>query len=324
MSTHLEVAGRTEGSVLARANGGRRVVTRMAAGLAAAVLGILMVAGCTGGSRRDTEEQDPAVSHDGEWIAFTQNGIHVVRLGSASRRLTDSGKNVDTHPSWSPDGSRIVFARREGDGDASQVGLYVVFRDGSGLRRLTRHDDDSPSWSPGGNTIAYTRWRGYGGLERDVRRMDPDGTHSRLLARNAANPSWSPDGSRIAVVQELRFRLAVVDVRTRRARGVTASPLFPEFPAWSPDGRRIAFEDYSDVHSDNAWVGIPEIYVVGADGSGLRRLTRNEAADWSPAWLRGGRIVFASDRAGPVRLYVMNDDGIGVHRLATGPDDDGG
>ena len=287
---------------------------------------VLIAAGCMGGGEwsRETGDRNPAVSHDGKWIAFTRNGVHVGRLGSASRRLTDSGRNVDVHPSWSPDGSRIVFARREGAGDASQVGLYVVNRDGAGLRRLTRDDDDSPSWSPGGTTIAYTRWGGFGGLTRDIRLMDADGSNSRVLVENAANPAWSPDGSKIAVVRETDFRLAVVDARSTRIRAVTASRQCPDFPTWSADGKRIAFADYSDVHSDRAYVpGIPEIYVVGADGSGLRRLTRNDATDWSPSWLGDGRIVFASDRDGPVRLYVMDDDGTDVRRVATGSDHDG-
>jgi len=295
---------------------------RMVGCLAGIVLVVLTAAGCaggSGGSSRETGDRDPAVSRDGKWIAFTRNGIHVARLGSASRRLTDSGKNVDTHPSWSPDGSRIVFSRREGDGDVSQVGLYVVNRDGSGLTRLTRRDDDSPSWSPGGNTIAYTRWGGLLGLERHVRVMHADGSHSRVLVREASNPAWSPDGSKLVVVQDFEQRLAIVDVGTKGMRELTPSGRFSDLPAWSPDGRRIVFEDYSDVHSGKAYVpGIPEIYVVNADGTGLRRLTRNEETDETPTWTPGGRIVFASEGVGPLRLYVMNVDGTGLRRFATG------
>jgi Tol biopolymer transport system component len=99
-----------------------------------------------------------------------------------------------------------------------------------------------------------------------------------------------------------------------------------EEPAWSPDGRKIAFV------SDRA--GNAEIYVMNADGSEQRRLTRNAAPDFGPAWSPDGRkIAFQSLRnAGPRacsqahvsagcnwELYVMNADGSGQRRLTRDP-----
>ena len=70
--------------------------------------------------------------------------------------------------------------------------------------------------------------------------------------------------------------------------------------AWSPDGRRIAF-DYHDV-----------IYVVNADGSGLRRLAQNATFDsWSPD---GRKLII--DRLNGLGLWVMNADGSGERNLA--------
>ncbi len=67
--------------------------------------------------------------------------------------------------------------------------------------------------------------------------------------------------------------------------------------AWSPDGRRIAF-DAHDV-----------IYVVNADGSGLRRLAQNATFDsWSP----DGRKLIIGRLNG---LWVMNADGSGQRNL---------
>ena len=54
-------------------------------------------------------------------------------------------------------------------------------------------------------------------------------------------------------------------------------------PAWSPDGRKIAFVSDRDGNS--------EIYVMNADGSGQRRLTRNPAYDADPAWSPDGRTI---------------------------------
>jgi Tol biopolymer transport system component len=55
---------------------------------------------------------------------------------------------------------------------------------------------------------------------------------------------------------------------------------------------------------------------MNADGSGLRRLTRNPAVDADPTWSPDGRrIAFESKRGGNFDIYVMNADGSGQRRL---------
>ena len=62
-------------------------------------------------------------------------------------------------------------------------------------------------------------------------------------------------------------------------------------PAWSPDGRRIAFLSRRD--------GNKAVYLVNADGSGQRRLTRDASNTATPAWSPDGRkIAFESVRDG--------------------------
>jgi Tol biopolymer transport system component len=52
-----------------------------------------------------------------------------------------------------------------------------------------------------------------------------------------------------------------------------------------------------------------EVYVVNADGSGQRNLTRNPATDFTPIWSPDGRtIAFESDRDSDAEIYVMNAD----------------
>ena len=73
-------------------------------------------------------------------------------------------------------------------------------------------------------------------------------------------------------------------------------------PIYSPDGLKIAFISTHD--------GDPEIFVMNADGSGIRKLTDNNAVDAAPSWSPDGRkIVFTSDRSGAFELYRMNSDG---------------
>ena len=88
-----------------------------------------------------------------------------------------------------------------------------------------------------------------------------------------------------------------------------------EDPAQSPDGMWIAFTSGRD--------GNGEIYVMAADGSAPRNLTRHEARDTKPAWSPDGRrIAFVSDRQGESEqglltndIFVMNADGSGVEQL---------
>jgi Tol biopolymer transport system component len=73
-------------------------------------------------------------------------------------------------------------------------------------------------------------------------------------------------------------------------------------PIYSPSGLKIAFISTHD--------GDPEIFVMNADGTGLKKLTDNTAVDAAPSWSPdGGKIVFTSDRGGSFELYRMNADG---------------
>jgi len=100
---------------------------------------------------------------------------------------------------------------------------------------------------------------------------------------------------------------------TPRERRDGSSPqrlFFQVEPAWSPDGRLIAFSSMR--------YGSFDIFVMRADGSGTRRLTRTQEHDSRPSWSPdGSRIVF--DRGQWGDLYVMNADGSGAHRITHDP-----
>ena len=68
--------------------------------------------------------------------------------------------------------------------------------------------------------------------------------------------------------------------------------------------------------------GNAEVYVVDADGSGLRRLTDNPASDFFFAWSPdSSHIAFLSNRDGNQDIYVMNADGTGQTNLTKNPAD---
>jgi hypothetical protein len=93
---------------------------------------------------------DPAVSPDGQWIAYVSNvtgNDEIFKIqsdGTANTRLTENLWEWDKHPSWSPDGGRIVFwSNREG-----RAQLYVMNADGSGVTNLSAgsNSDSDPIW----------------------------------------------------------------------------------------------------------------------------------------------------------------------------------
>lgn len=96
------------------------------------------------------------------------------------------------------------------------------------------------------------------------------------------------------------------------ARVDNRGPRLADF-AWSPDSRQIAFTQCCREY---------EIFVVKADGSGLRQLTDNDARvfDVGPVWSPDGRtIAFTSARDGNAEIYVMNADGSDQRNVSNSP-----
>jgi TolB protein len=181
--------------------------------------------------------------------------------GGATRQLTAGP--FDAMPSFSPDGRRIAFTRVVQSVVAPTASLFTMDGGGRHLRPLLADGIDlSAAWSPDGKTIAFSR------LE----------STSRPLA-------------------EATLYLADADGSHMRSLG--AAPVHGLSPAWSPDGTRLAFVSFDDANEPTCpAASCPpsgELYVVGADGSGLRRLTRSKADDEHPSWSPdGSRIAFAS------------------------------
>lgn len=109
-------------------------------------------------------------------------------------------------------------------------------------------------------------------------------------------------------------RIFVIDVVTRAVRRVGhAGEWQDEDPQWSPDGTRIVFA--STRGGGNNF----DIYVMQADGSGVTRLTEDQAPDQDPAWAHDGRSVFfTSERDGRGEIYRVWVDGRKVERVTRG------
>ena len=208
-------------------------------------------------------------------------------LGDRLLSLIQSGRApLDVQaPAWSRDGRTIVFVSwRDGNGE-----VYAMDADGSGPRNLTQHPakDVRPAWSPDGRRIAFVSRRD-GNSEVYV--MNADGSQKRNLTRDRASdddyPTWSPDGRKIAFLRG-RPQSQTVDVSTWHPRPANCSG--------SP--RRCVFRFV-----------LYDLYVMNADGSGLRRLTRNQTGTYQVVWSPDGRTIYFG-------RYLVSTDGSGARRL---------
>jgi Tol biopolymer transport system component len=220
--------------------------------------------------------------------------------GTRQRRLTNlfSAKRGD----FSSNGKKLVL-----DGRARETlydfDIFVMNADGTGLRKLTRgpERDTQASWSPDGRLVSFVRVKDESSAP-SIWIVAADGSSPHRIA-GGGSAVWAPDGKRLAVGG---FGLTLMNPDGKNARTIVAGE--SEVAAWSRDGSRILFTSYRD--------GNPEVYLVRADGTRLRRLTRQPgedyAADFSPD---GRKILFSSDRTGLRQVYVMKLGGSSIRNV---------
>jgi Tol biopolymer transport system component len=151
-------------------------------------------------ARRVTSGFTPAWSPRGDWIVFVDTSLNVEALfvvrpnGKGRTRLTNPRRVYDSDPKWSPDGTRVLFVRGDGNGSGS---FYTVDLRGHSLSRLTRvRTDSSPEWSPNGRWIAFVRAQRIFVMRSDgsgVRRLSRTPRGWQYLEWFDGSPSWSPD-----------------------------------------------------------------------------------------------------------------------------------
>ena len=231
--------------------------------------------------------------------------------GSGLQRLTvpptRQALGGDSGPVWAPGGRSLVFERNLPYWGTDRMRLMAVSARGGAARQLTTGPFDAmPSFSPDGKRIAFTRVvRSVVAPTASLFTMDGAGRHLEPLLADGIDLSaaWSPDGSTIAFsrLESVSRPLAEATLYLADANGshVRSLGLHGLSPAWSPDGKRLAFVSFDDANAPacpaTSCPPSGELYVVGADGSGLTRLTRSKADDEHPSWSPDGlRIAFAS------------------------------
>jgi len=133
------------------------------------------------------------ISDNGQWLQVAATGgdfgwvaARWIRTTFDLSQLPQRGRATTGVPAASPPPrGRILFQDRPGGS------IYVMYADGSGLRRITTGLD--PAFSPDGQRIAFTRWSGNGDTVRVIN-VDGSDEHAVIAANKPRSPTWTPDG----------------------------------------------------------------------------------------------------------------------------------
>jgi len=285
---------------------------------------ILLLAGCS-----SNEPPAPVAPSDAPWFQrlttspeaevaprFSPDGSQLVYERAGSIRLLDVASRATrvlvpqgNHPSWTRDGSAVVFVRR----DVAPAGLIhrlmrVALSTGA-LDTLSADSVDAyePAASPASAAIALRQLSRVSRLQ-SLRVVDGGGTTLEILAEAGTyvdtTPAWSRDGASIAFVRIAESgagRLMLVPANGSRAAGVLAAAGdVVADPAWM-SGARLAYARAGTISWIEPGGAVPHVLVEG-DGFEL-----------SPALSPDGtRLVFTTDRTGNRELWMLVDpNGIG-------------
>ncbi|MET9291021.1 hypothetical protein [Streptomyces sp. NPDC003077] len=241
--------------------------------------------------------QNPAFSPDGKSLLFTafhggyNEGAAALRVlplegrTGRPRDLLDEDDQAAVNlpgSSWRPSAG-VAFASDRAGRDE----IWVLTPGGRPLR-VTDHEGDSgylePSFSPDGEWIVF---------QESVQREDPD-ARAALADRTALGSLWK-------VRRDGTEQVRLVDGPAGRTDN--------REPNWSPRGDRLVFQR-RELGSET-WA----LYVMNADGSGVRRLTTVEGEHTDASWSPDGRSVVFSSTSGGLdlpKIFVLPVDGGGA------------
>ena len=229
------------------------------------------------------------------WDLFT-----IKADGSDRQQLTKTSE-PEQHPSWSPDGKKILFTR----GDVmSNIDLYVMDADSANVVRLTEHPerDQRGVFSPDGEMIAFVSQR-----DGDVAvwLMAADGSNPRKLVQGR-EPSFSPYGRRIVFTSSAfddNDEIYLIDLDgSNRTRLTENRRKLDWFASFSSRGDRL-------VYNSEAYGG-QELMIMQADGRGQTRISIAEKTyEQEP--------VFSPDGKGIAYAGKMGDDEYDIYLVGT-------
>lgn len=215
-------------------------------------------------------------------------------------------------PQLSPDGARILFARRWIDktNDKWESSVWMMNADGSQPRALVT--GSGVRWSPDGKRIAYVARGEPTGSQIFVRYMDAEGAVTQVsrLTESPSNIEWSPDGKSIS------FSMSVP---SKRDDPFARAPLpaAPKGAKWTEAPKVVTRLDYRQDRvgfNDDAW---SHVFVIDAAGGTPRQVTNGDWNHGNPTWLDNGTLLFTSNRV-PKAEHAWRESDIYAADLKSG------
>lgn len=250
-------------------------------------------------------ESDPAISPDGESVAFLAEAEGRADLwivdaaGGRPLRLTD-GPEPAASPAWHPDGRTILYT--SGSEEASEIRKVPRF---GGPPQTVLRDARDPAVSPDGKSVAFSRSGAGKSLVVWLALLE-DPEKARPISGNPPGiyehrqPAWSPDGRTICYRDF--HDLWLLPVVGGRARRLTHDDPADFDPVFSPDARHVYFASYRD--------GTRAVWRVGTGGGAPERVTLGSGMEVRPSLSRDGRrLAYATRSEGRALVLVDRRSG---------------
>jgi Tol biopolymer transport system component len=215
-------------------------------------------------------------------VSTYQQGVFVAAPNGSGRRRVSPTTLDASEPSFSPNGTSLVFAAASLAEPHAPQELYTMAVDGGTPAQITSLDSASaPTWLSDGR-IAFQS-------DGSINTIRADGSDMRRVPISGADsPSWSPLGRNIVFVRH--DHLYVVRSDGSHLRRLTSGRSIDGDPAFSPDGLWIVFT--RTIHTNSPAGDFPNLWLVDIHGHHARRIIReppapgggDTAGAYQPAW----------------------------------------
>ena len=267
------------------------------------------------------------------------------------RQLTFGGENAEAY--FSADGRKLSFQSTREGRQCDQI--YSMNTDGSNVKMISNGSGRTTCayFFPNGKRVLYSStyqgskdcpprpdfsqgyvWAVYPTF--DIFTANPDGSDLKQLTKAPgydAEATISKSGKIVFTsMRDGDLDIYTMDANGKHVRRLTRDLGYDGGPFWSYDGKQIVYRaNHPQTEKEKAdYLGLLrqnlirpttlEIWVMNADGSNKRQVTRNGKANFAPYFFPDGkRIIFASNLSDPkgrdFDLYKINVDGTGLERI---------